>query len=377
MGTKVSLLFATVLFTASCGIHAVKPAIQKERWNSANDPMKMLPRDYEFSLANLPLEGEIELKPWADTYWPSNRGGIAYRWQTGDEGHSFQPVTPSGAASMSLADLAKLSPAEKFDIFVGDENMSLFRNEQDRTSPSDGAWFGICHGWAPASIAFKEPHAIIVKSAAGIDVPFGSSDIKALISLHSADYGQSQTKFLASRCNIDISRDPSAADRPECKDTNAGAFHLVLTNLIGRKKEGFVADVTRDLEVWNQPVSGYTSQIIRETNGASRGAAPTTVKEVEVQTTMTYGREISAQWESAGTSLSSKRYKYRLEIDANGNIVGGEWLTEDRPDFLWQESVPAFVPASGRSRRTIDWRYLEVLYKAAIEATEDVANPNG
>jgi hypothetical protein len=28
--------------------------------------------------------------------------------------------------------------------------------------------------------------------------------------------------------------------------------------------------------------------------------------------------------------------QYRLEIDRYGNIIGGEWESEDRPDFIWQ-----------------------------------------
>jgi hypothetical protein len=234
----------------------------------------------------------------------------------------------------------------------------------------------MCHGWAPAALNFQEPHAIILKGPSGISVPFGSSDIKALLSLHSGEYATSRQRFMAGRCNEDLRSNPSAANNPECKDVNAGAFHLVLTNLIGRKKEGFVADVTRDLEVWNQPVSGFKTTIKGERMGRSEGANMTTVKEVEVETVMNFGKEISPQWNSYGAYMSSKTYRYRLELNALGQIVGGEWIESERPDFLWQLEKPEFIPANrGGSSATIEWNYLDQIYQAAIEATEDAVQP--
>jgi hypothetical protein len=376
MVTKTGF-FGAILFTISaCGPHPSNHATLKERWDNQNDPLRMLPQDYEYNFANLPSDGKIAIEPWADTYWPSSRGGLSFRWIEEAEGHSYTPVTPSKAQTMSASEIAKLSPAEKFDIFVGDETMSLLQNERDRTSPSDESWFGICHGWAPASLAFKEPKAIVLKGPSGIEVPFGSTDIKGLLSLHSADYARVRNKFLASRCNKDLGSDPTAANDPECRDVNAGAFHLVLTNLIGRKKEGFVADVSRDLEVWNQPVSGYKSRVIKEHLGRSRGAAMMTVKEIEIETEMHYGREIYPQWESSGSSMAVKHYHYRVELNLVGNIIGGEWLDDERPDFLWQNSIPRFdITSRGGVSNEIQWPYLEQIYNASIAATADAPNP--
>lgn len=28
-------------------------------------------------------------------------------------------------------------------------------------------------------------------------------------------------------------------------------------------------------------------------------------------------------------------YEYFLELNASGNIIGGEWITSTRPDFMW------------------------------------------
>jgi hypothetical protein len=374
MNARLGLLFSIAFIVSSCGRTPVVSKVQ-ERWDEANDPINMLPKKYAFIFSKLPLEGEILVKPWADTYWPSKQGGLSQRWLEGVDGHNVKPVQLSAAKDLSKKELAGLSPAEKFDLFVEDESQSLFNNEVNRTSPNDGAWFGICHGWAPASLAWAEPKAVMIKNASGLEIPFASSDIKALLSLYSADYARTYTKFLASRCNEDIKENPESALSPECRDTNAGAFHLVLTNLLGLQKVGFVADVTRDLEVWNQPVSGFKTTIVSESLGRSRGAARGTVKEVIVETEMYYGQEIQPKWSVAGANIFSKTYNYRLELSKSGKIVGGAWISEDRPDFLWSKTAPVLRDTSASySASIIKWSKLQEIYDASMSAETELEN---
>jgi len=145
-----------------------------------------------------------------------------------------------------------------------------------------------------------------------------------------------------------------------CSDTNAGAFHLVLTNIVGLQKQSFVVDITRDREVWNQAVAGYSSREVAELTGdqISPTAAPGTVKELEIATTFYYTGEMSPAWEpfGNGTQLDRRyhkplKYQYRLEIDANGRIIGGSWLSESRPDFLWGAGNMVFSPVYADLKR--------------------------
>jgi hypothetical protein len=350
----------------------------RERWDRANDPIRMLPSDYVLVFDALPLKGNLEREPWADSYWPSMRGGLAHRWLSGVDGHEVTPVTLEAARTMSPKELSSLSPAEKFDIFIGNEKLPLFKSELERTSPNDGAWFGICHGWAPAALAFTEPKAVSVKGPSGIEVPFASSDIKALLSLYSAEYADVDGQMLASRCNDDFSKNPEAANKPSCRDTNAGAFHLVISNLLGIHRKGFVADLTRDLEVWNQPISGFETKIIKETRGRSLGASMWTAKEITVETNLYYGAEISPQWDSTGGNISVKSYRYRLELNRRGMVIGGEWLSERRPDFLWSNSTPKFTDtvSTRRGGEKIAWSELQKIYEAGIGATENIPDPD-
>jgi hypothetical protein len=38
-------------------------------------------------------------------------------------------------------------------------------------------------------------------------------------------------------------------------------------------------------------------------------------------------------------------YRYRLELDANEEIVGGSWISEARPDFVWTNPKSEFSGA--------------------------------
>lgn len=140
-----------------------------------------------------------------------------------------------------------------------------------------------------------------------------------------------------------------------CNDTNAGAFHLVVSNVMGVQQKTFLIDITRDAEVWNQAAASYKSKVLKSYTGAqiSADAAPGTVKEHLIETELLYTTEEMPAWERFGDNASlrkhhvpagdvyeenGKRYRalrYRIELDALDNIIGGSWVSESRPDFLW------------------------------------------
>ena len=258
---------------------------------------------------------------------------------------------------------------------------------------------GLCHSWAPAS--GKNPtKPVTVRSSSGQPITFYSSDIKALLTyfLHwdnprNGGSGRSFSSFLGSRCQATLKelRDaydslmgwsPINALRPytkylkgACGDSNAGSFHIVLTNFIGRRKKSFMMDVTRTQEVWNQAVYKFESQVLKERNKASRGAADGTVAEKDILSKVWYVAEPTFPFSKDGVRsikgrpiyteasvVKEKWFFYRVELDKDNKVIGGEWLKpkdysdyfegglssederffEDRPDFLWDETSPEF-----------------------------------
>ena len=345
MNKIIARIFTILIFIAACDRQA-STSMSKEGWRRDHDPYNFQVNFIrEFDV--LPVSGRISTLPWADTYWPDRNAGIANRWR-GSVKNNFKYKSPPAAyvAGMSLRNLADLSPAEKYDIFVGSYDYPTVKSERMRTNASAKKWEGLCHGWAPAALNFLEPQAVLLTNTDGVQVPFGSSDIKALLSYYQGEVSTAPSRILGSRCDLNINKHRYLTKKhPECRGINAGSFHIVLTNMIGLQGEGLVVDLSHGQEIWNQPVYGFKSTVVR-TQAPSLGSDANTVSEVVVHTRLKYTSEIDPTWtalkNTRGEANGTMDYDYRLELDSEGMIVGGAWLKFDRPDFLWVQDKPTF-----------------------------------
>ena len=313
----------------------------QEEWSRISDPLVM-GKHFEIRFYMLPLNGKVNRpgKYWSGDYWAMNKGNINRRWNARVQSNYTSP-SEAQVKSMSQEELALLSPAEKYDLFVGRYWYPL-KQEVAKNSGYDAQdWEGICHGWAPASMNHNEPTPKTLRNPDGVMIPFGSSDIKAIISyFYAFPYQVPSTYQVGRRC------DRTVMDTNEdCKqDLNAGAFHIVLTNKIALENKGIVADLNRFRQVWNHPIFGYSSRILSE-GGARSDSAPGTKRTVNISTTVTYVSEAPNSWyPQNGTrdhDIETMVFNYIVEIDAYGNIVGGMWKSIQRPDFLWIKDAPA------------------------------------
>ena len=64
-----------------------------EAWDVINEPSRF-GRTYEVRLDKLPMSGRIDRIPWSDSYWSTQRAGIAYRWLS-PSGSPFAYSLPS------------------------------------------------------------------------------------------------------------------------------------------------------------------------------------------------------------------------------------------------------------------------------------------
>ncbi len=330
------IIYAAAGALFGCGMSTENSHL-KEEWDYFNQP-EILMDNYETVLKELPLSAKLEVMPWTDSYWPTTRRGIADRWQNDDYTNDVEvPYTKQDIVDGKVDLNLDLSPIEKYDLYLGDYHFPRTREELQRTDREAQGWEGLCHGWAAASLVYHEPNTITVANPDGLEITFTSSDIKALLTDKFANNG-GRSFMLGQRCYEDMDENPNTADFPACKDVNAGSFHLVLTNYVGIMKLGFIADITRDLQVWNHPVYGYETSMELQAE-VYEGAAPGTANIYRVKTRMDYITEIGARPEPIGEAnrgqVRAARYEYDLEVDQAGAIIGGRWVTEKRPDFLW------------------------------------------
>lgn len=344
---NLRLAIATAVLVSACTVGIWSYASYREWDEHSNPDLFGAGFDTHFRKDILSAHLENKAAVWSDTYWPRYQGGIAKRWyDTGslssdDERDSwkYEFKTREQVAAMSLDELKRLSPAEKFDIVRGDYNYTLTKRVRDENSRLNPKWMGLCHGWSPAALYHTEPAPNTVANPEGIMIPFGSSDVKALLTYHYAidQFNSYGYEYLGRRCPSNASR---AFNDPRCRGPNPGAFHIILTNFFGLRKEGFVGDVDSGGQVWNQPITGFTTQILEE-RAPSSHANELAVKEVLVRTKLYYAKENGPFWNPVvGTNLQKeayREYEYSIELDANDNIVGGEWPKKgEHPDFFWK-----------------------------------------
>ncbi len=267
-----------------------------------------------------------------------------------------------------------LSPSEKYELLIGDsENIlsSLMWKSGQDTMEKYGqifSWIGLCDGMAMATINLPRPKkAVTLWSIDGKNkIKFYPEDIKALGTLL---WKQGSFPFLmiGNRCNDSTPRvgQNGRYSQPECFDTNPGTFHLALANQIGRGKRSFLMDSVASWEIWNYPIVGYDFKYFNpqtlDGNSAiltyrppteamipigeytndkfSNTRSPITayVVGVEAQVKILKDR-YPAFLDIDGPEhnfFSFETFKYDLELDQKGNIIGGEWFTHEHPDFLW------------------------------------------
>jgi hypothetical protein len=266
------------------------------------------------------------------------------------------------------------------------------------------AWEGICNGWSTAAGIVPRPRkAVSFKLPSGKNLKFYPEDIKGLVSLfwvnsiiqdnlkvkEDGSHKDGGSLVVGTRCNLqnakkdiwgrkyDHKPDPIYNDRlARCVGVHPATWHLGLVNLIGKQGRSFVVERKVGPAVDNHPMYKYDMIYFNPNSGRSKKKLKDNIEEINkkdqfqqfrnknakyivgVQTTMTY-----LNYARPARSLTNsekddeevdKEMFYDLELDADYNIVGGQWravkigmpqprpgskikrsLNHNQPDFFW------------------------------------------
>ena len=319
------------------------------------------------------MHGQVPRAPWSDSFWPMQKGVIARRWldrgfpdsRTFIDNYNYYLSNPPSTMPVN-----SMSPAEKYDLLVGDYSFALTsanwsegRLSWDQKGAVPG-WAGICHGWAPASIMMPAPkRSVTVPAASGTLITFYPSDIKGLAS---AAWGNAPPKnfFVGNRCNVSRPKEDAMGRviDPGCFDVNPGTWHMAVVNEIGYRKRSFVIDAQYDFQIWNYPLYSYRYNYFNpQTLETSENLGGSIVKiesftidkfkkyrNPQAKYVVGIAMEISYAIETAPSTkplqkprLHAVKMLYDVELDGEGAIVGGEWYSNFHPDFIWH-----FAPTS-------------------------------
>ena len=269
-------------------------------------------------------------------------------------------------------------------------------------------WEGICHGWAVAAGVVPRPRRTVTfKLEDGRKLKFYPDDMKALAAMLWAnsliqdgkwnpvnDNNENLTDnngnkavtggiiMQGLRCNDKTPKKDewgrfydAAPDffskklEPRCVGVHPATWHLGLMNIIGHQGRSFIVERKVKAAVDNHPMTSYKMEFFNPYTGEYSDMAsaihpvneddqfrdfrnPDVAMIVGVRTTMTYlNWEVPKKRDTDRESLDSLKdieMLYDLELDADGNIIGGQWRTTEigknflnigadhtQPDFFW------------------------------------------
>jgi hypothetical protein len=307
-----------------------------EIWDTFNNPAQFdAGQKYDYQLKDLPPQAQLAVIPWSETYWPSYKGSINVRWNTPDQdGFKYIPPPREVVTKMTIAQLLTLSPSEKYDLFMGHYDYPFWNEVKKYGDPAASQYTGLCDGWSIAAIQYAEPQAVTLANPDGILIPFGSSDVKALMTFDAEFYFERQTVQVGRAC---LTNSPQTPDEiAACAGMNAGAMQVILGNQIGLQQKGFITERQPDAEIWNQPVYGYTYETLGSATSTVAGAHG-----VLVHAVLDYTEDLDESYVQpvVGTPnfhFNTIKMDYILDLDAQGNIIGGTWQPgSDRPGYFW------------------------------------------
>ncbi len=310
--------------------------------------------------------------PWSDSYWPTYRGLIATRYmdsrlpntKSWPTHHNFFLSNPP-ESYLSSGRINQLSPAEKYDILVGDSNWTLTRYMWKKGQHSYNqfgfvpAWTGICHGWAAASqvgIPVAENAVTVTDVSGSRSITFTHFDMSALSS-YLWSFPAGDDIFVGRRCrNPNPPRQDGRITQGACFDNNPMTWHLATVNRVGAMGESFTIDVSPGTEVWNYVIDSYQLSYFNPASMEFSGVLEDAIVALEdfpqdpfknfrgPQAKYIVGVMMDIFYPGAvaphGGVPSRKNYEhnrfvYDLELDENFEVVGGEWHSSESPDFIW------------------------------------------
>lgn len=334
MNTYIKMMAAVV--AVGCGTNEATVTVdeggpsatgkQEERWTAADAPALFGP-DIQFKFDALPLTGEAAVIPWAGNYWPTYEDNINVQWDGTSDSASvkyekaFALTGVEDAVSKahgidSRATAKECKEASECDSKLGETCGKRRGKDTGRCIPT---WWGVCHAWSPAAILVPEPKYPVTRNG----VTFKIQDLKALGTLV---HNSTTSKFVSLRCDVGAGENavkydeygrPSSANA-QCRDTNAGTWHLLATNYLGIKHQAFVEDRTFDHEVWNQPLRGYRVTNKKPVTFAEANAliGATTVGGT---TTKKNGTVKKAEWIHHGSFPVLANQKARIQLSGSGD----------------------------------------------------------
>jgi len=272
------------------GFGAVTPKLVVEKQNRVFE--QYWGTDFEWKFEELPTAGTVPnfRVPYSGYIYPDRGGGTVDAMRKYD-------LAFHGGRSLAVA-------FEQWDT-------TAFKKPTPRKGPlgmtwgtkmETPNWHGHCNGWTAAAIRHAEPKTAVKRNG----VVFTPADIKALLA---EIYMYNDVEMLA---GIDSKID-------------AGLFHAIITNWLGRGGHPLGLEADPSEEKWNYPTYAFSSS-----------SAMRSERRVEVKLNLAYVKDSNSEYQESPRIRRVKSFHYDLHLNSLGEIVGGNFYKDsDIIDMLW------------------------------------------
>lgn len=302
---------STLIVAAVVAISAVGQSISEENRTTQDKAFQQWwATDFEWKFDELPAKGSVpeHRMPYSGYIYPDTAGGTVSALSKYDQafnGGSY-PATRH----------------ERWDTSQTEETTQVRRGLFGRvftvrSRPQVPHWYGHCNGWTSATIRHAQPQNSVVRNG----VTFTPADIKGLLA----------ELYIYNEMNV-LAGSETYLD--------AGTFHTIITNWVGRGAHSIGMEADPGKEKWNYPIYAYATSHGRISD-----------RQVEVKMNIAYAKDSRGEFQESPLYTNQKYFHYYLNLDEEDKIVGGNFYRDSsRIQMLWIPLRPKESRQPGHER---------------------------
>ncbi|MFV1966206.1 MAG: hypothetical protein ACC628_12345 [Pirellulaceae bacterium] len=264
--------------------------------------------EFVWKFDELPTEGKVPdfRQPYSGYIYPDTAGGTIRVLRKYDM--AFHGGRPRASSYEQWDTTAYRKPVHRRAGLFGLRRTTVMQTPY---------WHGHCNGWTAASIRHAEPQQSVRRG----NVVFSPADIKGLLA---EIYIYNENENLTG-LNYTL---------------NAGTFHAIIANWLGRGSHPLAMEADPGAEKWNYPIYGYEVTSMRRSS-----------HQVDVRVNLTYAMNSNGEQQRSPRLARIKQFAYVLNLNDAGEIVGGSFYRgSNRIDLLWVPLRPKQGGQKGNER---------------------------
>jgi len=269
--------------------------------------------DFQWKFDELPTKGSVpeHRMPYSGYIYPDTAGGTVSALSKYDRAFNGGRYLATSHERWDTSAFKEPTsePRRGRGLFGG-----IFRSSGRMETPH---WHGHCNGWTSAAIRHAQPQNSVVRNG----VTFTPADIKGLLA----------ELYIYNEMNV-LAGSETYLD--------AGTFHTIITNWVGRGAHSIGMESDPGKEKWNYPIYAFASS-----NGRISD------RQVEVKMNIAYAKDSRGEFQESPFNKAQKYFHYYLTLDDQGKIVGGNFYRDSsRIQMLWIPLSPKESRRPGNER---------------------------